>query len=118
MEINLQNIEEQFFFNGEISKLLPEFRHLFDQWSMSKTYPGFGNLGKRSVIDLMNGLKDEHLKILEEYFGEPILLNKVDPHIIRNYSGPLEADTLCEFSSYREFAVCRDKDQMKITFWR
>lgn len=118
MEINLQNIEEQFFFNQEIQKLFPEFRHFFDQWKMSKTYPGFGTLGKRSVIDLMNSLTPEHLKILEGFFGEPVLLNKVDPHIIRNYSGSLESDTLCEFSSYREFAVFRNKDQMKITFWR
>lgn len=118
MEINLQNIEEQIFFDRKIQALLPEFRHYFDQWHLSKVYPGFGNLGKRSIVDLLNSIEDKQLHVLEEYFGCSILINKIDPHIVRNYEASLENAELCQFSDYREFCLSRDKDKIKVTFWR
>lgn len=118
MEINLQNIEEQIFFDRKIQALFPEFRHYFDQWHLSKVYPGFGNLGKRSVVDLLNSIEAKHILALEEYFGCPILVNKIDPNIVRNYEAPLENVELCQFSNYHEFCLSRNKDEVKITFWR
>lgn len=118
MEINLQNIEEQIFFDKKIQSLLPEFRHYFDQWQLSKVYPGFGNLGRRSVVDFLNSLETKHLRILEEYFGDSILLNKIDPNIVRHYQSDIDSTELCEFSGYKEFCLFRDKNQLKMTFWR
>lgn len=118
MEINLQNIEEQIFFDKKIHALLPEFRHYFDQWQLSKVYPGFGNLGSRSVVDLLNSIEAKHLRILEEYFGSSILLNKIDPKIVQNFQCSVDDANLCEFSGYKDFCFFRDKNQMKITFWR
>lgn len=119
MEINLQNIEDQIFFNKKIQALLPEFRHYFEQWQLSKVYPGFGNLGAKSVVDFLNSLETKHLLILEKYFGTPVLLNKIDPHIVRHYQAPVDdAQNLCEFSGYHDFCLFRNKDQIKMTFWR
>jgi hypothetical protein len=118
MEINLKNIEQQIFFDEKICEKLPEFRHLFDQWRMSKQYPGFGNLGNRSVLDLLNSLEPKHIAILEEYFKTSILLNKIDPHIVRHHENGLNTEGLCEFSGYKEFCIYRSKDKMKLSFWR
>ena len=118
MEINIKNIEEQIFFDKKIHKLFPEFRHLFDQWQLSKQFPGFGNLGNRSVLDLLNSIEEKHLRILEEYFGTTILLNKIDSRIVRHYQSELNNSELCEFSGYKEFCIHRDKDKINISFWR
>jgi len=119
MEINLKNIEEQIFFDKKIHVLLPEFRHYFDQWQLSKLYPGFGNLGQRSVVDLLNSIEAKQLRVLEEYFGCSILLNKIDPHIIQNYQNHMDLVNPCDFSGYKEFCITRNKDnQVKMTLWR
>lgn len=118
MEINLQNIEQQILFDKKIYSLLPEFRHFFDQWKLSKTYPGFGNLGRRTLLDLLNSFESKHISILEEYFGCSVFVNKIDPNLIKNYQSELDSVNLCEFSGYKEFCVFRNKDTIKVTFWR
>lgn len=118
MKINLQNIEEQIFFNQEIYKLLPEFNNLFYQWQLSKRHPGLSTLGKRSVIDLLNALENKHIQILEEYFGEEIILNKISDNIVKHYESDLDDANLCQFTDYKDFSVYRNKDKMKVTFWR
>jgi hypothetical protein len=68
MEINLKNIEEIIFFDKQVQHLLPEFRHLFDQWVLAYRNSGLKPLAKSSVFELMNNLDDSHIKKLENYF--------------------------------------------------
>jgi hypothetical protein len=120
MDINLQNIEDVIFFNREAQELLPEFRHLFDQWRLAKQVPGLGSLGQRSVLELLNGLTAEHVQKLQEYFGDIILVDKIDHRIVRHYEGDVtEAEKeLCEFSGYREFCPYRKGGRLYVSFWR
>lgn len=116
MEINLKNIEEQIFFNSEIKKLLPDFQNLFYQWEMSKTYPGFGNLGKNSLSKFMDSLERTHIDILEKYFGETVYIKNVNPNIVQDIS--LNNANLCESYNLLDFCCYRDKDAVHLTFWR
>lgn len=119
MELNLQNIEDVIFFDKKVQQLLPEFRHLFDQWAVSKRVPGLQNLGKRSVVEFINALEDQHVRKLEEYFGDTIILDKVDGTIVRHYESKLEdADFLCQYADFKQFCVDRDGDNLRVTFWR
>jgi hypothetical protein len=120
MELNLQNIEDAIFFDKKVQSLLPEFRHLFDQWSLSKRVPGMQTLGKRTVIDFLNSLEAEHVRKLEEYFGTTIIVDKVEGHLVKNYEGDLELieGELCKFHGFKEFSVYRDAEKAYITYWR
>lgn len=120
MQINLQNIEDLLFFDKKAQSLLPEFRHLFDQWSLSKRVPGLQTLGRRSVVDLLNSLEADHIQKLEEYLGDIIVVDKIDYHLVRNFEGPLEEaeGRLCQFAGFKDFCVHRDADRVYISFWR
>jgi len=119
MEINLQNIEQLLFFDKKAQALLPEFRHFFDQWQLGQRIPGMKTLGQRSVLELLNSLNENHLRKLEEYYADTILLDKVDHRLVAHHEWPVdEADGLCEFAGYRDFCLGRDKDRIYISFWR
>lgn len=120
MDVNLKNIEEYIFFDKKIQSLLPEFRHLFDQWTLSKRVPGMGTLGPRVVLELINSLEKDHIRRLEEYFGDIILLDRVDHKIVRHHENTLDEleKTLCSFSDYREHCIHRDGEHISVTFWR
>lgn len=120
MEINLQNIEEYIFFDKKIYSLLPEFRHLFDQWGLSKRVPGMSTLGPRVVLELLNSLEKSHISKLEEYFGDIIILDRVDHKLVKNHESSPEklAEELCLFSGYRDCCLHRDGGGVRVTFWR
>jgi len=118
MEINFKNIEDQIFFDEKVHKLFPEFRGLFEQWKVSVQFPGLGTLGKRSVLEFLNALNSDHIKILEKYFGTDIIVNKINHEIVKNHEADMENLELCEFSAYKEFSIYRKDGKIKMTFWR
>jgi hypothetical protein len=120
MELNLQNVEEVIFFDKNLQSLLPEFRHLFDQWSLSKRVPGLQTLGKRTIIEFLNSLKIEHVRRLEEYVGTTILIDKIDGRLVQHHEGGLDLieTDLCKFVGFQDFCVHRDADKAYITYWR
>jgi len=119
MEINLQNIEQLLFFDKKAQALLPEFRHLFDQWQLGQRIPGMKTLGQRSVLELLNSLNEHHVRKLEEYLADTILVDKVDHRLVAHHEWPVdEADELCRFAGYRDFCLSRDKGRIHISFWR
>ena len=119
MEINLRNIEEIIFFDKQIQALLPEFRQQFDQWQLAYRIPGLKAHGQKSVFEVLNTLEERHLKILESYFNEPVLMQRLNHKLVDHYNCKIEdADRLCEFTEYRDFCLHRNNDQLSITFWR
>lgn len=120
MILNLQNVEELVFFDKKIWKLLPEFRHYFEQWALSKRAPGLQNLAKRTLIDFLHSLEKAHLDKLEQYFQDTIVLNKVAHDMIKNYNGKVEEiyNDLCQFEGFIDFVAYRKGDQIGITFWK
>jgi hypothetical protein len=119
MVINLNNIEELIFFDKKAQALFPEFRHLFDQWQLGQRIPGMKTLGQRSILELLQLFDQNDIIKLEDYFGDKIMLERLDHHIVANYSWSLEdQNELCQFVGYRDFCISRNKDNASITFWR
>ena len=120
MELNLKNIEDLIFFDRKVQDLLPEFRHLFAQWTLSNRVPGLKNLSVKTAIEVLNTLEAEHVRRLEEYFGTTILLDKMDVALVKHHEGDLDFfDTeLCRFAGFKEFSVYRDAGKAYITYWR
>lgn len=116
MNLNLQNIEDLIFFDKKAQNLLPEFKGLFDQWNISKRVSGMHNLGKRAFLSLFNSLEYSHVKKLEEYFGENVILEKIEENIVRHYEG--DGSDLCKYTAFTDFCVSRNKDKIEVTFWR
>ena len=119
MEINLQNIEQLLFFDKKAQALLPEFRHFFDQWQLGQRIPGMKTLGQRSVLELLNSLNEKHIRKLEEYFNEEILVGKLDHRLVAHHEWSIgKADGLCQYAGYRDFCLSLKGDKAYISFWR
>lgn len=117
MEINIKNIEEIIFYDKILTEKLPEFRQLFDQWRLAQRVQSLKNIIQQSIFEVLNGLNEKHIKILEEYFAEEVFVNKINNKLVVNCELPLDS-RLCGFAEYRDFCVHRNKDQFSITFWR
>lgn len=119
ISLNLNNVEKLVFESGLI-KEFPEFKHQYDQWKLSKMSPSLRQLGKRTLIDFVNCLKDEHISILEKHFKTSITIDKLDYHIVKNYdfsTSRLEID-LNDIQGLENFTTYTNGYQTYISFWR
>lgn len=121
--LNFATAEEFIFQNEETYGLLPPaFFNYFEQWKMGKRIPALRQVGKRAVLDFINNLQDEHLEALEDYFGERIVIEKLNYNIVQNVKIPLAEEKicehLCEVTGFSYFSAWRDDEHLYISFWR
>jgi hypothetical protein len=119
IELNLQNVEELVFYDSNLHKLLPEFRHLFDQWKLGKT-TALKSLAKRSLMDFLKALTPEQVKIIEKHLNTSIFVDRMDYSIVNNYSFCLDdaEEKLNQLGDVPNFCVSRNEDQIYVSFWR
>lgn len=123
IQLNFSNAEDLIFFDNEVQNLLPiEMFSIFEQWRMAKRIPYLSSLGKQAILDLLNTLTDDHLLILERYFGEKIEVEKLNYTVVQNFTIPLSeseiCESLCELKGMNYFSTWRDDKNLYITFWR
>ena len=120
MEINLRNIEEIIFRNPDVWRHMPSMSHYRDEWMVAQRVPGMRGLGKRAVLGFLSKAGAEQIEAMEYHFGEPIVINKIDPSV----HGNLECDIadlegrICEFVDFGEVCISRNKETVKLSFWR
>lgn len=123
LNLNFSNAEKLIFSNSDIHHLFPAyFSSFFEQWKLSKRLPMLKSLGKSAILDFINQLNESHLSILEEYFGERIILEKLYYEAVTNIKVPLsETDVcqrLCNITYHSYYSLWRDEEYLYITFWR
>lgn len=119
--INLQNIEQLIFYDTKLRVLLPDLRHIIDQWLMSQRVPVLRSIKTSSLSDMITSLDQNHINILEKYFNDTVILDRIDYHIVKNVTLPLDADIekdLVSCEEFNNFAIGRDVEQVYISFWR
>lgn len=119
--INLKNIEELLFKNNDVKNLFPELRHVFDQWLLSYRFPILNTMRKQAMMDLLNALDENHVKKLETFFGNKVIVDKLDFHTVKNLkfsiNDPIGTE-LTKYESYSNITMNRRDDQVYITLWR
>ena len=81
MKIGIQNIEELIFKNSYIWKKMPDLIDLRNQWSLSQISPSLRQTGKKALLDFLQKADE---KVLSEYFGEKITIDRLDYNSIKN----------------------------------
>lgn len=90
LNLNFKNIEELVFYDTELQKKLPiRYFSIFEQWRIAKRVPLIAGLGKQAFLDLLNTLNEEDIDILEDYFGQKIIVEKLNYGMASNITIPL-----------------------------
>ena len=123
LDLNLTNVEELVFYDREVQKLLPDsFFSIFEQWRIAKRLPMLSGIGKQAVLDFLNILTDQEIETLELYFGQKIIVEKLNYSVSINLKVPLAKENeicrhLCDIN-FNYFSTWRDEEHLYISFWR
>ena len=115
----MNNVEELVFYDLKVQKKLPDFDNLFKIWTFS-VRNGMLPLGKKSLMDFLTTLKDEHVAILESCFGTKVVVDRLDYHIARDYRIPIAQaeEQLNKLQGFQNLSIHRNETQLYISFWR
>tara|TARA_B100000941_G_C28239736_1_gene415862 strand:- start:206 stop:583 length:378 start_codon:yes stop_codon:yes gene_type:complete len=122
--INFSNVEKLIFENSEeIKQILPPYYwSFFEQWKLGKQLPMLKQVGKSAMLDFLNHIKDEDVDLLEEYFDERIVVEKLNYSTVQNLKIPISekdiCQKLCEVIGFNYFSTWRDDKFLYISFWR
>jgi len=122
--LNFSNVEKMIFQDREIQKILPpNMFSYFEQWRLGKQMPFLKQIGKAAMLDFLNNLNDEHISILEDYFGERVMVERLNYNIAMNIEISLEdanevCQKLCEIEGDFNYGTWRDEKKLYISFWR
>ncbi len=120
MYLNFQNVEEIVFKDKNVQNILPEFKHLFDSWTLSIRITALRNLGKRSLLDFLNSLSAKHLQVLSNYFKQDVKVERLDYNIVRNINTTLDGavEELSKYEGFLDLAISRKDNQLYICMWK
>ena len=120
--LNFSTAEELIFENREVQNLLPTHMFsYFEQWRLGKQVPMLRQVGKRAILDFLDQLDEDHVQILEGYFCERIILEKLNYRTVENYKVLLSDPDLCEHLCWVNFpylSVWRDDKYLYVSHWR
>lgn len=116
--LNFQNIEDLVLKNKKIISEIKDLRHITEQWLLTYRLPFMKNLRKQCVIDLLNSLNDDHVKIIENHLEDTIVISRLDRDISKNLECDLNDIKIGDVSEFQNFTLSRDSDKMYFTFWR
>lgn len=121
--LNFSNVE-QLIFHDEVlqQKLSKHLYGFFEQWRLGIRVPSLKQLAKSAVLDVLSYLDDSDIRILEEYFGEKIVIEKLNYSIVENLKIPLTEVGTCEQLSrvigFNNLSIWRDEESLYLSFWR
>lgn len=122
--LNFSNVEKLIFKDREIQKVLPpNMFSYFEQWRLGKQMPFLKQIGKAAMLDFINNLNDEHISILEDYFNERVVVERLNYNVAMNIEVSLEnsnevCQKLCEIEGDFNYGTWRDEKKLYISFWR
>lgn len=122
--INFANVEQLIFENAEeIQPLLPPYySSFFEQWKLGRQLPMLKQVGRSAMLDFLNHISEDDIAKLEEFFGERIVVDKLNYSTVQNLQIPLDqkdiCQKLCEVVGFNYFCTWRDDDYLYVSFWR
>jgi hypothetical protein len=118
IKINFKNVEELLLTNNSIKNSFPEFKPYFDQIERSKHYSFMKQSAIQAKIDLVNHLNERHIQIIENHLNQSVEIVKFNNNFTQNYSCKIDEFDLSLNSNLDLFCIYRNKDVLKVTFFK
>ena len=121
--LNFSNVEELIFEDETAQSVLPPyFCSYYESWKLGKRIPMLRSFAKTAILDFLNQLQDSHIEALENYFGERIVVEKLNYNIVYNVKLPISetelCQNLCDIVGFNYYSMWRDDSYVYISFWR
>jgi len=119
--ITFQNTDQIVFQDSKLRKLLPDFQQQFQTWALARQTPELKAMGQKAVIDFLSLVEAKHVKIMEEYFNDKVVVDKIDTNVVANHEFHIdEAEKLLNAQPILKeaFFAYREEDRLYISFWR
>lgn len=123
LNLNFSTAEELIFWDSALQrKLDPDLFSVFEQWRLAKRVPMLREIGKQAILDFLNMVSEEDVAVLEEHFGEKIVVEKLNYTVAMNLKIPLAeskvCEELCKVEGFNYFSTWRDDEYLYISAWR
>jgi hypothetical protein len=122
MAINLDysNVEELVFENKRVMASLPQYKHLFDSWSLSKRVPTLKNLGQRSLLDFLESVTEDDVEIISIVTNKDVVFQELNLQIYFDIKSKLEnlENELSSVSNILDMCAYRNKNEVKVFLWK
>lgn len=121
--LNFSNVEDLIFYDKNIQNLLPvDMFSIFEQWRLSKRIPYLRSIGKEALLDFLNLIEENEIKILEDYFQQKVSVEKINYKTVVNIQVDLKKEKICQeicnIQEFNYFNTYRDENFLYLTFWR
>ena len=119
--INLHNVEKLIFEDSELRKKLTSHKDLFHTWALSKQSPDFKAMGQKAILNFLNLITDQEIKIISEYFNEVVSVEKILTNVVEQYNCLInEAEKMLNTETIikEAFFVYREGEQFYLSTWR
>lgn len=122
IHLNVETAEALVFMDAKLrGQLLPSFADVIDQWLVTQTLPFLRSVRRRCVLDFLDRLTPEHVRVIEAHLGQPVEVEGIDTRIVRNLrAANVEelAQELSKCDGFVNFSLTRDEAGVGATLWR
>ncbi len=121
--INFLNVEKLIFEDSDLQGMLPSFMFsYFEQWKLGKRVPMLKQTGRQAMLDILEVL-GEATEVLEEYFGETVIVESLNYHAVWNLTIPLDdekrcCEQLCQLEGCPNFTTWMDDKHLYVSLWQ
>ena len=121
--LNFSNAEELIFWDTAVQRLLPvHMFSIFEQWRLAKRVAFLREVGKQAILEFLNTLTEEDVSVLEQHFGEKIVVERLNYTVAMDIKVPIEeskaCEELCKVEGFNYFSTWRDDKYLYLSFWR
>ena len=118
--LSIKEVEDFVFSNKIIQSRLEKYKFLFQTYNMALTVPFLSNLKTRTILEFIDLLQPEDIKIISEVLQRDISVTKPSFAKVKNfgcYTENLEF-FMEDVSNYTDICLSRKDDKIKVLLWR
>lgn len=118
--LSYQNVSDLVFYDKKVQQVLPELSGVFRKWTLGMR-TGLNSIIKDALLDFLNDITTEHISKLEEYWGSPVVVQRLNSCIVKNEKHTLDVLGSCLNNigdEYWNVSISQDDDLIYISFWR
>lgn len=118
--LSIKEVEDFVFSNKIIQSKLEKYKFLFQTYNMAMSVPFLASLKTRTVLEFMDLLQPEDIKVISEVLQQEVSITK--PSFAKVKSFGCYTDNLEFFvddvSNYTDICLSRKGDKIKVLLWR